>query len=39
VAATPHLLNTLISYWKLDEASGTRSDTVAMVERHEFRNA
>jgi hypothetical protein len=23
-----HLLNTLISYWKLDEASGTRADSV-----------
>jgi hypothetical protein len=26
-ALTPHLLNTLISYWKLDEASGTRNDS------------
>jgi hypothetical protein len=25
--ATNHLLNTLISYWKLDEASGTRNDS------------
>jgi hypothetical protein len=24
----PHLLNGLISYWKLDEASGTRADSV-----------
>ena len=28
VADTGHLLNTLISYWKLDEASGARLDTV-----------
>jgi hypothetical protein len=27
--ADVHLLNTLVSYWKLDEASGTRNDTVA----------
>lgn len=26
-AVTPHLLDTLISYWKLDEASGTRNDS------------
>lgn len=26
-AAGVHLLNTLISYWKLDEASGTRADS------------
>jgi hypothetical protein len=25
---TPHLLNTLIGYWKLDEASGSRADSV-----------
>lgn len=27
VVDVPHLLNTLISYWKLDEASGTRNDS------------
>jgi hypothetical protein len=27
VADVTHLLNTLISYWKLDEASGTRNDS------------
>jgi hypothetical protein len=26
-AVVPHLLNTLISYWKMDEASGTRADS------------
>jgi hypothetical protein len=28
VSAVQHLLNSLISYWKLDEASGTRNDSV-----------
>ena len=33
-AAPPHLLNTLISYWKLDEASGT----TPMVDSHGTNN-